>query len=59
MKIAGLFLLITGWLLAVAAMCLLKAAPVQILFTVISIAIQLVGFAFVVRVHMGTRKEHP
>lgn len=56
-NIAGLFLLISGWLVAIASMCLLRAVPPQLAFVFISIAIQILGLVFLFRSHAGVRKD--
>ena len=57
MKIVGLLLMLAGWLIALSAVVLLALGPAQIVFVVISIAIQILGFAVVARSHVKPAGE--
>lgn len=59
MRIAGLFLLISGWLLAIASVYLLQSTASEFIFVFISVSIQILGLAFLVRTHTRMRKERP
>ena len=55
MRIAGFFLMLSGWIIAVSALILLQPGPAQVAFACCSVAIQAAGFASVVRSHIVTR----
>lgn len=57
MRIAGLLLMIAGWVLALATIVLLGAGPAQMAFLLVSIGIELAGFGLTVRSHIGLRSE--
>lgn len=55
MRMAGLFLMLAGWAIAVAAVTLLTSAVTQLAFILISVVIEILGFAFIARTHMVHR----
>ena len=58
MKIAGFFLLITGWLIAAAAAALLKASWAITVFTLAGAGVEALGLILVFRCHAVAGKEH-
>jgi len=57
MRILGLLLMLAGWLIALSALVLLAPAPAQMGFILVSIAIQITGFALVARSHIPPAGE--
>ena len=47
LRVAGFFLLVTGWGIALSAMLLLAAPLSQFAFVAVGIAIQILGFVFI------------
>jgi hypothetical protein len=56
MKLAGFFWLITGWLIVLAAIALLRAAA-QTGFVLAGIGVQAVGLTQIIRLHRIPVKE--
>jgi hypothetical protein len=61
MKLAGLFLLVAGWVIAVCAVQLLHAGGARIAFVFAGVATELFGLALLVRSHgvLAAEKERP
>jgi len=59
MKIAGLFLLVAGWLLVLAAVVLLPPGAAQGAFVLAGIAVEALGLALAFRAHLPVRRSHP
>jgi hypothetical protein len=57
MRLAGFFLLITGWIIILAAIVLFPAAVTRSWFAVIGAAVELLGLILVFRSHLELRKE--
>jgi hypothetical protein len=57
MKLAGFFLLITGWIIVLAALILFPSAMPRGWFAVIGAAVELLGLVLVFRSHVELRKE--
>lgn len=51
MKFAGFALLISGWLIAVAALCLLPLLPLRAGFIVAAVLVECLGLFLVGRAH--------
>jgi hypothetical protein len=51
MRLAGFFLLVTGWLIVLTAVVLLRAAP-QAGFVVVGVGVQGLGLTQVIRSHL-------
>ena len=51
MKIAGLLLLVSGWLLVVLAVVLLHAEAARAVFVLAGMGVQLLGLVMVFRTH--------
>lgn len=51
MRLAGFFLLVTGWLIVLTAVVLLRAAP-QAGFVVVGVGVQALGLTQVIRSHL-------
>jgi len=58
MKLAGLLMLVSGWLLIVATVILLGAAPLRGAFIAAGVAVEVLGLVLVVRSHLALRGEH-
>ncbi len=51
MKILGFFLLLAGWLIALAALAILSAMAIRGAFVAAGIAVEVIGLVFVIRSH--------
>jgi hypothetical protein len=58
MKIAGFFLLVTGWLIAAAAAALLKSGWAATVFALAGAGVEVLGLVLVFRCHAVAGKEH-
>jgi hypothetical protein len=52
MRIAGFLLLVTGWLLVLCALVLLRLSPAMVAFISAGLLIEVFGLALAVRSHM-------
>jgi len=61
MKLAGLFLLVAGWVIALGAVALLAASGARAGFVLAGLATELFGLALLVRSHgvLAGEKERP
>lgn len=57
MKPLGFLLLLAGWLIILAAIVLLPSAAVRAAFVLSGIAVEILGFALVVRGHLFSPGE--
>ena len=57
MRIAGFFLLLTGWLLALAAVILLRAGAAEGAFVLVAVAVEVLGLSLVFRTHLPPRRR--
>lgn len=57
MKITGFLLLVSGWLLVIAAIILLKAGSAQNAFVLAAVAVEAVGLILVARSHLQPRGD--
>jgi len=57
MKLSGLLLLVSGWILVLSAIVLLPRSPSQGAFVLAGIGVQLLGLTFVVRSHVVHRGD--
>jgi hypothetical protein len=57
MKITGFLLLVSGWLLVIAAIILLKAGSAQNAFVLAAVAVEAVGLILVARAHLQPRGD--
>jgi hypothetical protein len=57
MKVAGFLLLLTGWMLVVAAVALLPAAGPRSAFLLAGLGVELLGLVLVVRSHLSLKKD--
>jgi hypothetical protein len=57
MKLAGFFLLLSGWPIVLAAVALLKPSVAQNVFALAGLGVQGLGLAIVVRSHKFRRKD--
>ena len=57
MKIAGFFLLLSGWFLVLAALVLLKPGVSLNIFVLAAVAVQMVGLILVARSHPTVRGD--
>jgi hypothetical protein len=58
MKLAGLLMLVAGWLLIVATVALLGAAPLRAEFISAGAAVEILGLVLLIRSHLVLRGEH-
>ena len=59
MKIAGLLLLVAGWLLVILAVLLLSLETPRGVFVLAGLAVQLLGLVLVFRAHPAPRRGRP
>lgn len=52
MKLLGFLLLLAGWLLVLAAIVLLPSQAARVAFVFAGIAVEVLGFALVIRAHL-------
>ena len=57
MRIASLLLMVAGWLIVLTAIVMLASGPAQVLFILVSLAIELTGFILLARSHLGVQGE--
>lgn len=57
MKFVGFLLLVAGWIIVLAALVLLPAAPVRTVFLLAGWGVEVVGLVLVVRSHTRSREE--
>jgi hypothetical protein len=57
LKVAGLFLLLSGWALVVTALALLGSAPARTGFVMAGIGVEIVGMILVARSHLPVRED--
>jgi hypothetical protein len=57
MKIAGFLLLLAGWLLALAAVVLLRPGPAQNAFVLAGVAVEILGLILAARSHLVFRGD--
>ncbi len=55
MKLAGFLLLVSGWLIVLAAVALLKSAPLETAFVLAGVGTELLGLVLVIRSHLTIR----
>ncbi len=58
MKLAGFCLLVSGWVIAEAAVVLLTQAPAQTAFVLAGIAVEILGLVLVARSHQEAGRIH-
>jgi hypothetical protein len=58
MKLAGLLMLVAGWLLIVATVALLGAVPPRGPFIAAGIAVEAIGLGLLIRSHLVLRGDH-
>ena len=58
MKLAGLLMLVAGWLLIVATVVLLGASPMRGAFIASGAAVEALGLVLLVRSHLVLRGEN-
>ena len=57
MKLAGLFTLLSGWVIVVAAVILLRSASACGAFVLAGIGVEVLGLTVLVRAHSAPRRE--
>ncbi len=57
MKFAGFLLLLSGWMIAVAALILLPPASSQMAFLLAAIGVEIVGLVVSARAHISIRGQ--
>ena len=56
-RLTGFLLLLSGWIIVVAAIVLLKSGPQQVSFALSGMGVELLGLVLVVRSHLIPRGE--
>jgi hypothetical protein len=57
MKIAGVFLLLAGWILVLAAVALLAASGPRNVFLVAGLGVEVLGLVLVARAHLTPKED--
>jgi hypothetical protein len=57
MRFVGFLLLVTGWLLVLAAIVLLGSPPSRAVFVLTGVAVEGLGLSFVIRAHLILRED--
>jgi hypothetical protein len=57
MKVAGFLLLLSGWILALAAIALLGAAGSRAAFLMAGIGVEVLGLVLVARSHLKPKRD--
>ena len=57
MKFVGFLLLLTGWLLVLAAIVLLASPPPRAGFVLAGVGVEALGLTFVIRSHLILRED--
>jgi hypothetical protein len=57
MKLAGFLLLLSGWLLVVAALVLLRSPGPRAVFVLAGVAVEVLGLALAARAHLVVAEE--
>jgi hypothetical protein len=57
MRLVGFLLLLTGWLLVLAAIVLLASPPSRAGFVLAGVAVEALGLTFVIRSHLIARED--
>ena len=57
MKLAGLLLLLAGWLIVVAAVILLIPADAKTIFVLAGVGVEIIGFTLVIRSNPLARRK--
>ena len=57
MKIAGFLLLVSGWLIVVAAIAVLASVSARTAFVIAGCGVELLGIALILRWHLSERKR--
>ena len=57
MKFVGFLLIVTGWLLVLAAIVLLASPPSRAAFVLAGVAVEGLGLTFVIRSHLILRED--
>jgi len=52
MKLTGFLLLLSGWIIVLAAVALLPPASAQAVFVLVALGVEVLGLTFVFRGHM-------
>jgi membrane-bound ClpP family serine protease len=58
LRIVGIFLMVAGWLLILAAMLMLSTLPSRTAFTLAGLAVEILGLVLLARTHIPARKRH-
>jgi hypothetical protein len=57
MKVAGVLLLIAGWLLVLCAISMLNAGAARNAFVMAGVGVEILGLILVIRAHLPVRAE--
>lgn len=58
LKIAGILLLLAGWMLMLAAVAMLSTLTLRTVFSLAGLAVELLGFILLARTYIPKRKKH-
>jgi len=59
MKIVALFLLLAGWIIALAAVALMQSAAQRAAFALAGAGVEVLGVGLLVRAHMPHHEDRP
>jgi hypothetical protein len=57
MKITGFLLLLSGWIIVLAAIALLPSGPSEVSFVLLALGVELLGLTLVFRAHLIPSRE--
>lgn len=57
-RIAGILLILAGWILMLAAVLMLSTLPLRTGFTAAGLAVEILGFILLARTYIPKRKKH-
>jgi hypothetical protein len=57
MKITGFLLLLSGWIIVLAAIALLPSGPSEVSFVLLALGVEVLGLTLVFRAHLIPTRE--
>jgi hypothetical protein len=57
MKITGFLLLLSGWIIVLAAIALLPSGPSEVSFVLLALGVEVLGLTLVFRAHLIPSRE--
>jgi hypothetical protein len=57
LRMAGLLMMVAGWILMLAAVVMLNSLPLRTGFAMAGLAVQMLGFVLLTRAHIPKRKK--